>query len=273
MALNPDSKGKEFTPPPFNYTEKDVILYHLGVSAFDLKYTYEKNLRILPSFAVIPAFSILFESLQVTGANPMNIVHGEQVIKLNGPIPPKANTRTAGKVREIYDKGKGALLVIDAVTRDDGGKELFTNTYSLFARGEGGFGGERGPPAGNVAPDRDPDHVVEYETLPFQHKIYRLSGDINPLHIDPDFAKMAGFPKPIQHGLCTFGFVCRAVLNACCDDDPNGIVEYGVRFTGEVYPGEKIITKIWKDEGKKVLIQAEKPDGKVVVSNAYAILA
>src|SRR5262249_15806695 len=144
-------------------------------------------------------------------------------------------------------KGKGALLVVDADTVDAQGRLLFRNTFGAFARGEGGFGGDRGPSGPkNVPPDRRPDAVVEMRTLPDQALIYRLSGAMSPLHGDPDFAKMGGFDRPILHGLCTFGFVGRSILRSFCANEPARLKALEVRFAGVVFPGETIVTEMWK---------------------------
>ena len=192
------------------------------------------------------------------GVNPVMLVHGEQRIELRGPIPTSGKLSGTGHISAIYDKGSGALLVVDSETKDASGNVLFTNSFGAFIRGEGGFGGERGPSASskNVPPERAPDHTIEYKTSPDQAAIYRLSGDRNPLHIDPEFAKLGGFDKPIIHGLCTFGFVGRAVLEAVCGGDPDKLKAFEVRFSGVAFPGETIVTQIWNDSDGKVLVQA-----------------
>ena len=274
MAINLDKVGVEFTIPPFDYGPQTVELYHLGIGATELQFTYEKELKVIPSFAVVPAFMVLVESVGLVGINPMMVVHGEQRIEiLQRPIPWTGKTITTGKVVQIYDKGKGALIVVEGVTHDEGGNQLFRNIYRLFDRGEGGFGGERGPGPKNEPPNRRPDHMVELSTWPHQHLIYRLSGDINPLHVDPEFAKLVGYNRPILHGLCTFGFVCRAIMQACCDNDPTRILDYEARFSREVYPGEAIITEIWEETDQRVVIQAKTGDGRVVITNAAATLS
>ena len=190
----------------YTYTRDDVILYHLAVGAGvpstdpnELEYTYEKDLKVLPSFGVIPTFGSMGGLGNVPGLefNFAMLLHGEQDIVLHQPIPPEATITNSGKVAEIWDKGKAALVVMQVDTKDDAGQPLFTNRFSLFLRGEGGFGGESGPKAGNEAPDREPDGVIEQTTLDQQALLYRLSGDKNPLHADPEFAKMAGFDRPI----------------------------------------------------------------------------
>jgi len=273
MPINLDKIGEEFTLDPFEHDPQTVELYHLGIGITDLEYTYEKNLKVMPTFAVVPAFGILVASIGVAGVNPMMIVHGEQRIEIERrPIPWMGVTTTTGRIAAVYDKGKGALLVVEADTKDENGELLFKNIYSLFARGEGGFGGERGPKKTAELPDRAPDQVAEYQTWPHQHLIYRLSGDLNPLHADPEFAKMVGYDKPILHGLCTYGFVCRAIVENCCEGDPAKVVDYEARFVGEVYPGDKIVVEMWREDGK-VLVQAKTGDGRVVLSNASATIA
>ena len=277
MALDLSAIGKELPPTTFEYTERDVMLYALGVGATtdELDFVYEKNLKVLPTFAVIPAFSALAGLGHVLEFNPAMLLHGEQRIELRGAIPTSAKLTTQGRVSAIYDKGSGALVVIDSETQDEGGTVLFTNTFGAFVRGEGGFGGERGPSASsrNIPPEKAPDYTVEYRTSPDQAALYRLSGDRNPLHIDPDFAKMAGFDRPILHGLCTFGQVGRAVLHACCGGDPARLKDFEVRFSGVVYPGETIVTDIWRESPTRVLIQARTAErSEAVISNAAATI-
>ena len=147
------------------------------------------------------------------------MLHGEQKIEIHRPIPTAAQTETQSRIKAIYDKGKAALIVIETETSEKGGAPLFTNTTAIFARGEGGFGGDPGPKPGNDAPERAPDLVVESPTAPQQALLYRLNGDKNPLHIDPEFAKMGGFDMPILHGLCSYGVVCKAVVDHALDGD------------------------------------------------------
>ena len=159
---------------------------------------------------------------------------------------------------------------METLTKTEEGEELFKNIFTIFLRGEGGFGGDKGPGVKNEAPDRAPDQVVEDQTLPNQHLVYRLSGDLNPLHIDPNFAKMGGFDTPILHGLCTYGHAGRAILNSVCDGDPARFKTFGARFTGVVFPGETLITEGWKAEEGKYIIQTKTGDGRVVLGNGVA---
>jgi acyl dehydratase len=274
MPVNLSMVGKRLEPTVYEYGEKDVMLYALGVGCGpdDLEFVYEANLKVLPTFAVIPAFPALFAIGGALQVNPAMVLHGEQRIELEGPIPTSGRLVTTPTVRAIYDKGSGALVVLETETVDANGRLLFRNVFGAFARGEGGFGGERGPSGPrNVPPDRPPDRVVEMPTLPQQALLYRLSGDMNPLHADPSFARMAGFDRPILHGLCTFGHVGRALLKTFCGNEPARLRELEVRFTGVVYPGETIVTELWDAGAGRVLLQARtKERGQLVIGNAAA---
>ncbi len=258
-----------------------MILYHLGLGAGvpqtdagELEYCYEKNLKVLPSFGVIPTFGAMGGLGSVPGLefNFAMLLHGEQDLEIHQPIPPEATITNRGKVAEIWDKGKAALVVLQVDTTDESGKPLFTNRFSLFLRGEGGFGGEPGPKAGNEAPDRAPDGTVEVKSLPQQALIYRLSGDKNPLHADPEFAKMGGFDKPIIHGLCSYGIVCKAIVDHVLGGDVAKVARYQARFAGVGFPGETYQISYWK-EGDQILVAASsKERGAPIISNCAITL-
>jgi len=277
MAIDLSLVGQKLPPTTFEYDERDVMLYALGVGAGtdEIRYVYERGLKVIPTFGVVPAFPALAGLISVGKLNPVMLLHGEQRLEVKKPFPTKAKVTTVGTVRAIYDKGRGALVVTDAETTDEAGEVLCVNTFGAFIRGEGGFGGDRGPSGPkNVPPERPPDEVVQMQTLPQQAAIYRLSGDRNPLHIDPDFAKMAGYDKPILHGLCTFGHVARAVIQKYCGGDPDRLKGLDVRFSGVVFPGETIITEMWKESGTQIILQAKtKERGEVVLGNAAATIA
>jgi acyl dehydratase len=171
---------------------------------------------------------------------------------------------------DVYDKGKGALLSLEIVsTLEKTGEPLFTNRSGVYVRGEGGFGGDPGPPAGDLVPGRQPDLVVETKTLPQQALLYRMaSGDKNPLHADPAFAAFAGFERPILHGLCTYGIVCKAVVESALDGDPSRVRTYSARFTGHVFPGETLVTSIWAEPDRHILSATTKERGSTVLANA-----
>ncbi|HEY8154740.1 MAG TPA: MaoC/PaaZ C-terminal domain-containing protein [Myxococcota bacterium] len=278
MPIDPKKAlGAQLGEGKYTWTRDQVILYHLGVGAGvpatdrgELEYTYEKNLKVLPSYGVVPVFGALGSIGNIPGLsfNFAMLLHGEQDIEIHQPIPPEATVSNAGRVAGIYDKGKAALVVLEVKTRDEAGKPLFTNRFSLFLRGEGGFGGDSGPKAGNEAPTRAPDGVITSTTLPQQALIYRLSGDKNPLHADPDFAKMGGFDKPIIHGLCSYGIVCKAIVDKVLGGDVTKVARYQARFAGVGFPGETYLTSYWQ-EGDKILIQAKsKERDAVIISNA-----
>jgi acyl dehydratase len=278
MPIDPSKAlGAEVRGGKAAWTRDDVILYHLAIGAgarptdpAELEYAYERNLKVLPSYGVIPAFRSLAGLAAVPGLsfNPALLLHGEQDLEIHRPIPVEASVSTSGKVAAIHDKGKAAVVVLETVSRLDSGEPLFTNRFSIFLRGEGGFGGDSGPKAGNLPPERKADIVVESPTLPQQALLYRLCGDTNPLHADPDFAKLGGFDRPILHGLCSFGIVCKAVVDGALDGKVDKVTRYQVRFAGVVFPGETIVTSLWRD-GKSILIAAStKERGSPVLSNA-----
>ncbi len=282
MPIDPEKAlGAELGSGETSWDADQVILYHLGLGAGvpptdpgELEYTYEKNLKVLPSFGVIPIFGALGGLGQVPGLqfNFAMLLHGEQDLEIHKPIPPQARVSSRGKVVGIYDKQKAALVVLEVETRDEAGDKLFTNRFSLFLRGEGGFGGESGPKAGNIPPEREPDGVIESPTLVQQALIYRLSGDKNPLHADPEFAKLGGFDRPIIHGLCSYGVVCKAIVDGVLKGDTARVARYQARFAGVAFPGETFRTSWWQ-EGDKILIEAKaaERDAKVITHAAITV--
>lgn len=268
--------GAELPEANSSWDADDVILYHLGLGAGvpqtdqnELAYTYEKDLKVLPSFAVIPAFGAMvgFGAVEGMDINYAMLLHGEQEVEIHKPIPTAAEAQTSARIADVFDKGKGALVVTEATTSLDG-EPLFTNRFKAFIRGEGGFGGEGGPPPGNAAPEREPDAVVESATMPQQALLYRLSGDKNPLHADPEFSKLGGFDTPILHGLCSFGIVCKAVVDELLGGDVTKVSGYSARFAGVVFPGDTIVTKMWHEDGK-ILVAAENKERETpVITNA-----
>jgi acyl dehydratase len=273
--ISSDLVGMTFEPVPFSWDSKDVMLYAVGVGAKpegELEFVYEgKGPKVLPTYAVIPGMFSMGGLVSNVDINLAMLLHGEQAITLHREIPPEGKVRITGRISEVWDKGKAAVIGSEGIVEDDQGP-LFTTKATLFIRGAGGFGGERGPSTTGVnePPARPPDHVVEEVTRPEQGAIYRLSGDRNPIHIDPEFAKMAGFEKPFMHGLCTYGIVGRAILRTLCGGDPARFTSFAARFADQVYFGDTIITKLWRMDDGVAIVQAVTQNGNVVLSQARA---
>jgi len=271
--------ASELPSHSFAWDEDRVILYQLGLGAGspptdprELSYAYEGNLAVLPSFGTIAASTSMLAITSARGVaiNWALMLHGEQDLELEGPIPRSGEVVSRPRIAHIYDKGRAALIVVEVTSTDRRtGELLFTNRSSLFIRGEGGWGGDPGPKASNHAPAREPDHVVRSSTLPQQALLYRLSGDKNPLHAAPAFAALGGFDRPILHGLCTYGIVCKAAVDAVLQGDPGRTRRYQARFAGVVFPGETVVTRMWV-EGDKVLLEAsvEERDATVLPNAA-----
>jgi acyl dehydratase len=272
MALNHDVIGVESEPFERSWTSTDTLLYAVGVGAgiddpsLELAFTTENSKditqQVLPTFAVLAAQGARGRA-SLGDFDPAMLVHAEQSFELHRPLPAAGSVVTTTKVTGIYDKGSGALVTSEAVAVSDG-SPLVTSRSSAFIRGEGGFGGDRGPSAKWVVPDGPPDHEITYRTRPEQALLYRLSGDRNPLHSDPAFAARAGFPRPILHGLCTYGVTGRALLHAVAGSDPNRFASMSGRFSKPVFPGESLTVSIWCD-GTDAVFRTTKEDGTVVI--------
>ncbi|MCB9600302.1 MAG: SDR family NAD(P)-dependent oxidoreductase [Sandaracinus sp.] len=281
-----EALGYRFESAKSSYDERDLALYALGVGAAkepsgeELKLVYEMSrdgFVALPTYGVIPAINWMLDMGKRGVTAPGikygidRVLHGEQMTKLERPLPPKAKLRHEARIKDIFDKGKGALVVTEVKSYDEDDELLITNEITTFVRGAGGWGGDRGPSAElNVAPERAPDFAVEEATLPNQALLYRLSGDWNPLHADPSFAKAMSFDRPILHGLCTFGFAARHVIAKCAKDgDPRYFKSIQVRFAKSVYPGDTLITEIWKESDTRIVFRVKvKERDEVVISNA-----
>lgn len=276
MPINPDAVGSTSEPNEHSWTSKDALIYALGVGAgavdplTELEFTTENTAdtpqKVLPTMAVVLGVGGFGAMANIGSFNPAMLVHGEQAIELFSPIPVAGTVSTVGEVVAIYDKGKGAVIVTESVSTDVAtGEKLFTNRSSAFIRGEGGFGGDRGPSGPqNVAPEREPDRSLTFQTRSDQALIYRLSGDRNPLHSDPSFAAMGGFDRPILHGLCTYGFTGRGLLHALCEGDPARFTSMEGRFSSPVFPGEALTINMWVD-GDAAVFQTTGGDGRVVL--------
>jgi acyl dehydratase len=258
------------------YTAKDTILYALGlgfgadpVDAHQLKFVYEDGLKALPTMPVVLA--PLARAGVDLGINRTLVVHGEQGLTLHKPVPASGTVIGRTYLDEIVDKGagKGALLYFRReVLNKETGEPIASITSTTFARGDGGFGGPAGPAKPiHELPARAPDLSCDIATLPQAALIYRLSGDYNPLHADPGFAKAGGFPRPILHGLCTYGVAGHALLRLLCDYDPTRLKRMDVRFSAPVYPGETIRTEIWREGGGRFGFRCRVVERDVVATN------
>ena len=256
MPIDPAvAVGAELPSRDLSWDSTDVLLYHLAVGAGpdELSYVYEDALRgVLPTFATVATTLRDTEppSVKMPGVDVdlARVVHGRQELELHRPIPVQGGCRARSRIAAVYDKGTAAVVVTETVT------ELFTSRISIFAKGEGGFGGDRGPSTRVPAPERAPDAEVLSPTDPRQALWYRLCGDRNPLHVDPAFAHRAGFPRPILHGLCTYAIVAKAAVDATLDGDPDRLGGFSARFAGVVFPGETLRTRIWREDGRLVLL-------------------
>jgi acyl dehydratase len=248
----------DIPPVEHSYGPKDVMLYALGLglgqdplNENELAFVYEKNLKVLPTFALVQGYSPYWLRNPATGVNWTKVVHGEQGLKLHKPVMTEGHVIGKTRIVEAIDKGegKGALVFSERkVTDKASGELLATLTQTTFCRADGGFGGpKREAPGPHAVPERSPDIVCDLPTRPEMALIYRLSGDINPLHAEPEFAKAAGFPRPILHGLATFGVAGHALLKSVCGYDPARLAAIAGRFSAPVYPGETIRTEIWRD--------------------------
>jgi acyl dehydratase len=268
----------------FSWTEKDIILYNLAIGAGvpptderELGYVYEGELKAIPTFGTIPPFSMM---MGLTGADGLDInltqiLHGEHQLRVHRRIPTSATVSQTGRVVDVFDKGKGALVVVEVVSAlESTGEPLFTNLAGVYVRGEGGFGGDSGPVARNQPPDSVPDLVVESPTMPQQALLYRqASGDRNPLHADPGFAAFAGYERPILHGLCTYGMVGKAVVDSVLEGDTDRFEGFSARFSGHVFPGETLVTSIWATDEGWVVSASTADRGRPVLSNALVFAA
>ena len=271
MPINPDAAGSTGEPSEFSWTSKDSLLYALGVGAgssdptgFELEFTTENSNGITQT--ALPTQVVVMGGGRTPGFgdfNPMFLLHAEQRITLHQPLPAEGTAVATGKVGEIYDKGKAALVYLETDVADADGNPMWSTRAGLFISGEGGWGGARGPSNTWELPDRDADQVVASPTRTDQALLYRLNGDRNPLHSDPTFAAGAGFDTPILHGLCTYGFTGRALLHAACDSDPARFAGMGGRFKSPVMPGEVLEVHIW-DQGDEVLFQTRATGDRVV---------
>ena len=272
MPLNPEAVGSVGEPYEASWSSKDALLYAVGVGAgsAELAYTTENTngvtQQVFPTFAVVIGWGAGSAMRSVGTYNPAMLVHGQQAITLHKALPVSGSARLQGRVVAMYDKGTAAVVVTETTATDVAdGQPLFANVSSAFIRGEGGWGGDRGPSGPkNTPPDRAADHQVTYQTSPDQALVYRLSGDRNPLHSDPSFAAMGGFDRPILHGLCTYGFTGRALLHTLCGGEAGRFEHIEGRFTSPVLPGEALTVSMWEIDDKNAVFTTSVGDRTVI---------
>jgi acyl dehydratase len=277
--------GAELPPVEFAWSSSDVQLYHLGLGAGadplderELRYLADDTPQVLPTFGnvaqtfhVTEAPTVEFPGIDIELSR---VLHASEAITVPAPIPPSGTGRAVTRFTEIWDKGKAAVIWSETTVTTLDGDPLWTQKRSIFARGEGGFGGERGSSASTEPPDRAPDVELSVPTLPQQALLYRLCGDRNPLHSDPGFASAAGFPKPILHGLCTYGIGAKVLVDEFLDGDVSRVRSFGARFAGVLYPGETLKVSAWKNgDGLLAVLSAPSRDDAVVLSGVELIYA
>ena len=270
MPINPEAVGAKGQPSRRSWTSKDALLYAVGIGAGtdELQYTTENtkdiDQKVFPTFAVIVGGGGI--PMKAAGSfNPTLMVHGEQGIELLSEIPAEGEIESVGECTAIFDKGSAAVLEFTSESKNVAtGEVLLRTRTSLFCRGEGGWGGDRGPSEKILFPNRTPDRQVSYTTREDQALTYRLSGDRNPLHSDPSFSAMGGFEKPILHGLCTYGFTGRGLLNELCDGEAGRFKAMNARFSKPVIPGDTLTVSMWVD-GREALFRTTNQAGDVVI--------
>ncbi|MGD9621838.1 MAG: MaoC/PaaZ C-terminal domain-containing protein [Mycolicibacterium sp.] len=288
MPINLDEAiGAELDPVEFCWTSSDVQLYHLGLGAGrdpmdkrELRYLTDATPQVLPTFGNVAQSFHLTEppTVRFPGIDIelSKVLHASEAITVPGPIPPSGTGTAVTRFTEIWDKGKAAVIWSETTVTDPTGALLWTQKRSIFARGEGGFGGDRGPSGSSSATlsERAPDLELSVPISPAQALIYRMCGDRNPLHSDPDFAAAAGFPRPILHGLCTYGMTCKALVDNLLDSDAGALKSYGARMAGVVFPGETLTVSAWKrDGGFSAMVTVPERDNAVALAGVEFVPA
>lgn len=260
-----------------SWTPRDVLLYHLGIGAGrpatdpdELRYTLESRLHVLPSFATVAGAGApgVISGLSMPGVDVdlAHVLHGGQALTVHRPIPVRGTATATSRITAVYDKGTAAVLVLRTEAADADGP-LWATDAQIFVRGEGGWGGDRGPSARPAPATGEPDRTVERTVREDQALLYRLSGDYNPLHADPGFAERAGFDRPVLHGLCTYGITLKAVVDTLLGGDVTRVRSYATRFAGVVYPGETLRVRMWRRGSGRVQVSVtavEREDAPVL---------
>jgi acyl dehydratase len=280
VALN-----AQLEPAEFSWNSSDVQLYQLALGAGrdpmdprELRYLADDTPQVLPTFGnVAQSFhdtappTVRFPGIDIELSR---VLHASEAVTVPGPIPPAGTGIAVTRFTDIWDKGKAAVIWSETSVKDPDGTLLWTQRRSIFARGEGGFGGERGPSTSSEPPQRAPDFEIAIPVSPQQALLYRMCGDRNPLHSDPAFAAAAGFPKPILHGLCTYGMTAKAMTDVLLDGDTSRVGSYGARFAGVVYPGETLKLSIWTaGDGFQAIVTAPERDDAVALAGVELIPA
>jgi acyl dehydratase len=277
--------GAEFGAVEFDWTATNVQLYNLALGAGadpmnsrELSYVTDQKPQVLPTFGCVAASFHQVEPPTVSWPGVeidlAKILHASERVSVPAPLPASGSARAISRIVDVWDKGKAAVVVLETSVTGDDGTLLWTQQRSIFARGEGGFGGSRGPSTSDSTPERAPDVQVAIPVLPQQALLYRLCGDRNPLHSDPEFAAAAGFPRPILHGLCSYGMTCKAVVDAVLDSDVSAVRSFGARFAGVAYPGETLKAGVWKEDGRLLArVIAPERDDAVVLSGVELVPA
>lgn len=274
MPIRHDVVGAEGAPVQHSWTSKDALLYAVGVGAgidelaFTTENSHDVTQRVLPTMAAVIGGGVASAISAVGPFDFAMLVHGEQSFIQHRELPVEGSLTATGRITGIHDKGSGAVIAVEGQCIDDAtGELLLTVGSAVFIRGEGGWGGDRGPSGDrNAPPDRAPDRSVTYQTRPDQALTYRLSGDRNPLHSDPWFAQLAGFDRPILHGLCTYGFTGRALLHTMCDSDPARFRSMEGRFASPVFPGEALTIDMWNVGDGECVFVTRGGDGRIVLA-------
>ncbi|MFS3129316.1 MaoC/PaaZ C-terminal domain-containing protein [Nocardioides sp. Bht2] len=273
------------TTKTISWTTRDVLLYHLSLGAGrgadpQLRWTYEQELQVLPTFALVAgqgpsAGELAPTALRLTGCDIdlRRILHAGQAVTVHRPLPAIGEATITTRIADLWDKGKAAVIVLEHSAVDPAGELLWTTRMQIWARGEGGFGGEAGPTEDAALPAREPDLVVERATWPDQALLYRLNGDLNPLHADPAFARAAGFEAPILHGLCSYGILAGAVVEELLDGDAARLAALEVRFAGTLTPGETLRLRMWREADRlQLLATCVERDDAPVLTHAGALI-